>query len=282
MRKLYSTIFYLIALSVVIYLGVDLFYSFVVARLREVGTQEISLQQSPEVQHRRRPPLRDFETIMQRNIFGSVETRSEELEEREIEALEPTSLKIALLGTVTGNPQSAVAIIEESDKKTQGLYRLGDSVQNAIVRKILRGKVVLRVGDNDQILTMEESLSSRSETDHGISTVGGRGEETTIMVNLSDLQSSLTNINRLLTEARIRPHYKDGKADGLALTQVKPDSFFRTLGLQDGDVVQGIDNRAIRSPDDILSFYQNLKSGSQISLQVDRRGQQRTINYRFK
>jgi general secretion pathway protein C len=282
MRKLYSTIFYLIALSVVIYLGVDLFYSFVVARLREVGTEEISLQQSPEVQHRRRPPLRDFETIMQRNIFGSVETRPEELEEREIEALEPTSLKIALLGTVTGSPQSAVAIIEESDKKTQGLYRLGDSVQNAIVRKILRGKVVLRVGDNDQILTMEESLSSRSETDHGISTVGGRGEETTIMVNLSDLQSSLTNINRLLTEARIRPHYRDGKADGLALTQVKPDSFFRTLGLQDGDIVQGIDSRAIRSPDDILSFYENLKSGSQISLQVDRRGQQRTINYRFK
>jgi len=280
MIKRYSTIFTLIALFVIIYTGVDLFYRIVRAQLRQVDAQEIITQQNPDVKHSKRPPLNDFQPIIQRNIFGSVEKASEEIKAAEIETLEPTSLKIALLGTVTGNPQNAVAIIEETDKRKQGLYRLGDSVQNAIVKMILRGKVVLKVGDRDEILTMEESFSSKSEK-RGTATSPKR-RESTITVKLSDLERSLKNINKLLTQARVRPHFKDGKADGLALSRVRANSFFRKMGLRDGDIVQGINGRPITSPDDILSLYDKLRAGSQISLQINRRGQERTINYKFR
>jgi general secretion pathway protein C len=226
---------------------------------------------------------------MDRNIFGSKDQAAEGVKPTDIETLEPTSLKLALLGTVAGTQQSAVAVIEETDKRKQGLYRVGDSVQDATVKMILRGKVVLRVGDKDEILTMEESSSRRAALEQEASS-SGRGRRpsrapirgASITVRRSDVQDALKNINTLLSQVRIRPHFKDGKANGLALSNIKGDSIFARLGLRDGDVVQGVNDRPIRSPDDIVSFYNKLTSASRISLQINRRGQDRTINYRIR
>jgi len=289
MAKLYTTIFNLVALFVAIYIGVDLFYRVLGAQLRYLDTEEIVIEQATRVNNMRKTPLKDFRVVMDRNIFGSEEKAAEGIKPTDIETLEPTSLKVALLGTVTGNPQNAVAVIEETDKRKQGLYRVGDSVQDAIVKMILRGKVVLRVGDKDEILTMEESSSKRASLEEEASSSRNRRLPTrasqrgaSITVRRSDVQDALQNINTLLSQVRIRPHFKDGKADGLALSNIKGDSIFARLGLRDGDIVQGVNDRPIRSPDDIVSFYNKLTSGSRISLQINRRGQERTINYRIR
>ena len=289
MAKLYSTIFNLVALFVAIYIGVDLFYRIVGAQLRYVDAEKIVIEQAPRAKNNRMPPLKDFRVVMDRNIFGSKDKAAEGIKPTDLETLEPTSLKLALLGTVAGTQQSAVAVIEETDKRKQGLYRVGDSVQDAIVKMILRGKVVLRVGDKDEILTMEESSSRRASAEEKASAsrirrrpsrVSGRGAS--ITVRRSDVQDALKNINTLLSQVRIRPHFKDGKADGLALSNIKGDSIFAKLGLRDGDIVRGVNDRPIRSPDDIVSFYNKLTSGSRMSLQINRRGQNRTINYRIR
>jgi general secretion pathway protein C len=288
MAKLYSTLFNLVALFVAIYIGVDLFYRVMGAKLTNVNTNEIVIDQSPRTRNNRMPPLKDFRVVLDRNIFGSEDKATEGIKSTDLEALEPTSLKLALLGTVAGTQQSAVAVIEETDKRKQGLYRVGDSVQDAIVKMILRGKVVLRVGDKDEILTMEESSSRRAAEKEATSSIGGRRPSSasrrgaSITVRRSDVQDALKNINTLLSQVRIRPHFKDGKADGLAISNIKGGSIFARLGLRDGDIVQGVNNRPIRSPDDIVSFYNKLTSASSMSLQINRRGQGRTINYRIR
>ena len=288
MAKLYTTIFNLVALFVAIYIGVDLFYRIVGAQLIYGDTEEFVVEQAPRVKNRQRPPLKDFRVVMDRNIFGSTDKAAEGIKQTDLDTLEPTTLKVALLGTVTGSQQNAVAVIEETDKRKQGLYRVGDSVQDAIVKMILRGKVVLRVGDKDEILTMEESSSRRASSKEVASPSRRRrpsrapGRSASITLRRSDVQDALKNINNLLSQVRIRPHFKDGKADGLALSNIKGDSIFSKLGLRDGDVVRGVNDRPIRSPDDILSFYNKLRSGSRMSLQINRRGQERTINYRIR
>ncbi|UCB51017.1 MAG: PDZ domain-containing protein [Deltaproteobacteria bacterium] len=289
MTKLYSTIFNLVALFVAIYIGVDLFYRVLGANLSLVDNDVMVTEQIQRDNNYRRPPLKDFRVVMDRNIFGSKEGAGEGIKPTDIETLEPTTLKVVLLGTVTGSQQNAVAVIEETEKRKQGLYRVGDSVQDAIVKMILRGKVVLRVGDKDEILTMEESSSRRTSLEEEASSARKRpqpsrpsGRGASITVRRSDVQDALKNINTLLSQVRIRPHFKDGKADGLALSNIKGDSIFAKLGLRDGDIVQGVNDRPIRSPDDIVSFYNKLTSGSPISLQINRRGQERTINYRIR
>jgi general secretion pathway protein C len=288
MPKLYSTLFNLVALFVTIYIGVDLFYRVMGAQLTYVDTHEIAIDRDTHEKDNRMPPLKDFRVVLDRNIFGSKDKAAEGIKPTDIETLEPTSLQLALLGTVAGTQQSAVAVIEEIDKRKQGLYRVGDSIQDAIVKMILRGKVVLRVGDKDEILTMEESSSKRASSKQEAASSRGRRPSITsrrgasITVRRSDVEDALRNINTLLSQVRIHPHFKDGKADGLALSNIKGDSIFAKLGLRDGDIVQGVNNRPIRSPDDIVSFYNKLTSASRMSLQINRRGQGRTINYRIR
>jgi general secretion pathway protein C len=227
---------------------------------------------------------------MGRNLFGSTDAIVQEVKEQDIEALEPTTLKVALLGTVSGSSRNTYAVIEETNKRKQGLFKVGDSIQGAVIKSIQRGVVVLRVGDRDEKLTMEEAAARSTQTQKGRAAStpsrgrreapGGTGR--TITVRRSDVEASLQDINELLTQARVRPHFKDGNPDGLSISRIKRGSFFSKLGLRDGDVVQAIDNQDIRSPDDILSLYKKLKSGSGMGIQIDRKGQQQTINYTFR
>ena len=282
MSKRYHILINLVALSALIYIGVDVFYRFVGAKLREVSTEKVFIQHKQNLKQPEKEPLSYFNVIMERNIFGSTLNKaSTQAKEPEVEALEPTSLKIALLGTVSGNKENAFAVIEEKQKKSQGLYRVGDSVENATVKTILRGKVVLRVGDRDEVLIMEEPSSSKTASRPSAAVPSVR-DESTITVRLSDLERSLQDINQLMSNVRIRPHFKDGVADGLVITRIRAGSVFRRLGLRNGDILQEINGNPIENPDHILSMYNDLKSGSPMSIQIKRRGQQRTLNYRFR
>jgi general secretion pathway protein C len=281
MTKLYYTIFNFVALSVVIYTGVDIFYRIVCSRLMQVNTSEMVVQQVPDIEQQKKSPLNDFRVITGRNIFGSLEKASKEVKTEEIDDLEPTTLKVALLGTVaTGDQENARAVILETVKRKQGLYKVGDSIQEGTVKKILRKKVIFRVGDKDEILTMEESASPKGiRVSPSLAPIG---RPSTITVSRSELQKSLEDINQLLSQVRIRPHYKDGKADGLVVSRIMRGSIFSKLGLRDRDIVQKINGRPINSPDDILSLYEKLKSGSHFSLDITRRGKGKKLNYRFK
>lgn len=280
MTKLFYTILNIVAVSLVVYIGVDTFYRVVSSELKEVNTKEIVMEQLPNAEESKRSPLSSFQVITGRNLFGSLDKASEDVNEEEIEELELTSLKIALLGTVTGSEQNAFAVIEETDKRKQGLYKIGDSVQNATVKKILREKVVLRVGTKDEILTMEESAASRRDKRRRPSKSTERG--TTITVSRKDIQNSLKDINNLMSQVRIRPHFKDGKSDGLSVSRIKGGSIFSKLGLRNGDIVQKINGEPINSPDEVLMLYEKLKSGSRVSLEVTRKGKPKTMNYRFR
>lgn len=284
-KNLYHVIFNLFALSILIYIGVDIFYRTICFQLTEISSVEMAEVITQNIADYVPQPLNSFDVIVDRNIFGSSDEDSSDvepmdMEAKEIEALEPTSLKISLLGTVTGSEENACAVIEETGRKTQGLYRVGDAVQNAVVKKILWGKVVLRVGDRDEILSMDEAETKKGGGARSSSQTAHKGD--TITVARSDIQDSLKNINKLLTQARIRPHLKDGKPDGFVLSYIKANSFFTKLGLKRGDIIKRINGKQINTPEDAFSFYQALESGTPLSMEISRRGKPKTINYRFK
>jgi len=290
MTRLYYTIFNLIAFSLIIYTGVDIFYTIARARVSQVKTNDIEAQQIPDTEQSEKSPLSNFQTITDRNLFGSLEKDLEVIMPEEIEDIEPTSLRVKLLGTVSGDRQNARAVIAEKRGRKQGLYKIGDSIQDAVIKTILRNKVILRVGDKDELLTMEEpsssketkgspfSRQSRRDTSLRLPRKSTRGVST-IVVNASDIQESLEDIDNILSDARIQPHFQDGKTNGLKLSRIKRGSIFSKLGLRNGDIIHEINNESLNSPDDIISLYGDLISGNHVSLNITRRGRQKTLKY---
>ena len=292
MTKFYYTIFNIIAIAVIIYIGIDTFYRIVRIELMQVDSEEVdSLDISIDKQSDK-SRLTDYQTIVDRNIFSKVNGVPAKNIDINSEDLEPTSLKIALLGTIFGNNQSSAAIIEDTAKRTQGLYREGDSVQDAVVKSILRGKVVLKIGDRDEILMMEEPKSGEtvigsdnnqvaSTTVTEIGTPVTAVAERKITIKRTDLETSFENLNDLISQASIQPHYTNGGADGLTVTGIKAGSIFRKMGLRNGDIVNGVNDNEIKSPEDLISMYNDLKSAQDLSLQITRRGQETSLNYSF-
>ncbi len=288
MTTRYITIFNFVALSILLFISVDVFYRIVSAQLNDVGIREIAEARPSPAKGYRRPPLSNYRAITERNIFGSLENASEGIKPYDIENMEPSKLKLALVGTVAGSDEDAAAFIEEMDKRRQELYRVGDSVKDATLKAILEGKVVLSVDGKDEILTMVEPSSRRSSSSSTVEKSGTpsravtpqrRSAGVTRTIRRSDIQKSLEDVSGLLNQARIEPAPSD---DGFALSNIKSGSLFAKMGLRNGDVVQGVDNRPITGTEDVVSFYRELGSASNITLDIIRNGRQMSLPFRIR
>jgi len=92
----------------------------------------------------------------------------------------------------------------------------------------------------------------------------------------------LENTDELMRQARMRPHFEDGKPDGLTLSNIKPNSIFRKMGLRNGDVISKVDGEDITAESDALQIFENMQSASTIKLQVKRKGRLKTIDYHMQ
>jgi general secretion pathway protein C len=241
-----------------------------------------------------------YTKIVERNIFGATE-KVEAVPAEEvgpIETLEETSLQLSLQGTIAGDSASARAIILDQRKRSQDIYRVGDSVQEAQIRQILRGKVILRHGEKDEILTMVEGKDSpqppaakvnsrrrpgrqtrRPAQTAPLEESSGEIEEVTIPIAKDVLQSSMNDLNDLMTQVRVRPYFRRGKPEGLIVSQIKSGSVFAKLGLMNGDIIANVNGKQMSSPEEAFQFYNSLKSGKAVSIEITRRGQKKMFTY---
>ena len=108
----------------------------------------------------------DYRIILQRNLFGpppgSGKTEPAATSKYP-DDLEATSLNIVLMGTISGTEGTHRAIILDKKINEQELYETGDAIQGALVKEIMRGKVILALNGKDEILDMSEAAKMRSK-----------------------------------------------------------------------------------------------------------------------
>jgi general secretion pathway protein C len=299
-------LFNLLALLVITYIVVDTFYRVIGIELHQIGGRQIVAFKEADMRGEKSLTAPGFSKIVERNIFGATEKVEEAPVEKvgPIEALEETTLQLALLGTIAGDTGSGRAIILDQRKRSQDIYRVGDSVQEAEIRQILRGKVILRHGEKDEVLLMVEGdekdksakpkiaakadrrrrpgrqagRPTRSSPHEEVSETGAIEEET-ISISQDVLQNSMNDINELMTQVRVRPYFRRGKSEGLIVSQIKSDSVFAKLGLMNGDIIANVNGKQMSSPEEAFGFYNSLKSGGEVSIEITRRGKKKMLNY---
>ncbi len=299
-------LFNLLALFVIMYIVVDTFYRVVDIQLHRMSGEKVIALKDLETHASKSLTTPEYAMIVERNIFGVTEKAEpppvvEETVEP-IETLEETTLQLSLLGTIAGDSESARAIILDQRKRSQDIYRVGDSVQGAEIRQIFRGKVVLRHGEKDEILSMVESndkphktsksdrKSRRSRQSKDVARsvpkppeeVSGEIEVETISITQDVLQSSMDNLSELMTQVRVRPYFRKGKPEGLIVSQIQADSLFNKLGLMNGDIIASVNGKQMSSPEQAFQLYNSLKSGSQVSIEITRRGQKKMLTYEIQ
>jgi general secretion pathway protein C len=235
--KQLATLITVVLIACGVYLGVAIFYQVAAPQRDQTPSESQSVAPPKAVEKARpKPPLSHYRAIAERNLFridtGGPAPAAPAID---IEALKQTDLKLKLWGTVSGQGPEAYAVIEDSKTRRQNLYRVGDAVQSATVKMILREKVVLEVEDRDEILQMQEVPGGRGPAPRPMP--GGMGDEgpdlgadmppptappaprpQTIRLRPAMLQAMLGQVEDPLKDLTLQPHQTEGGPDGLALT----------------------------------------------------------------
>jgi general secretion pathway protein C len=291
----YFTIANIILITAGIYLLVNGFYTITTSGLDNSSTMPPRIASKGTASSETKPnqPISQYSAIVERNLFNTSrqqqETNAQQQQKIDLENLKQTDLKLKLWGTVTRIDGLAYAVIEDTKTREQNLYRTGDSIDNATVKMILREKVVLTVNEQDEILTMEEVVASKR------SIRGGRPRSDTlarklpvsgyprkITLNRERIESALENLGELMDQATIRPHIEDGAAAGISITGIKPNALFRRMRLRNGDIITGVNGRAIESVEDAISIFEDFNSASELKIDIKRRGRNQTLDYRIE
>jgi general secretion pathway protein C len=162
----------------------------------------------------------------------------------------------------------------------------------ARVVAISRCKVVVLRGGAEEIIECPEpdarKKGGRSSVRYSGSTAKSddsnvkKVSDSEYVIDEEVVESSLGNINQLLTQIRVVPNFQDGKADGFKLFAIKPQSIFAKIGLKNGDVIRKVNDQDITSPEKAFGVFQQLRNEKNLSVEISRRGQNQTLSYEIR
>jgi len=265
---------------------------------------------------------RDPGIILRRNIFNSalgdlsaapIEDPDLPLVDLPAEEVEtPCKGTMRLTGTVVlpGNLNRSIAAIVGTDQKA-GLYNGGAEVEGARIRAIHSDGVVLQNAGGLCRLAMFEvdgaaskpmlkpAVSkkkkkkpskrrgptvdrnaglSEEEMSQGIEKVN----ETNYNLSRSMLNKVLDNAGKLIGIAAVSPKMEGGRSIGMEIRGVRPNTLLTKLGIQNGDILESVNDQSLTSPDAALGAYSTLRTADKFTLSIRRGGRAMMINYRMQ
>ena len=194
--------------------------------------------------------------------------------------------RIRVLGIVFGDQR--FAIIEELASKQQMLYRVHDQVLDlGEVSEIRRNGILVRQGDLEELLELA-LLDNPAVQGGSAGTAQAAAQTQTAGVPLRkvldrrEVEQAMSDLPKLLSQARAGPHMVNGTINGFRLDYVAPTSFYEKIGVQAGDVLQRVNGVDIRDPSTMLNLLQQLKNEQIVKLDVLRNNQRSTITYELR
>ena len=288
--KKYFAIINVLLITGGIYFCVKSFYAISTARIHPATVPKIQAGRVDLAEDNEQPPLSNYGAIARRNLFNTQAGVEIPAKSINVDELKETDLKLKLWGTVSGRGRQAYAVIEDTKTKKQNLYRTGDTIQNATVKLILRQKVVLTVDDRDEVLGMEEigAASERRESrtvaraDSAPPRLPVSSYPRQLSLESNQIEAALNNLDQLMDQAEIRPHIEEGRPSGISITAIKPNTVFRKMRLRNGDIITGVNGTPIETVEDAMKIFSDLRSASELQVEIKRRGQKRVLNYKIE
>ena len=282
-----------------------------------IAAEDARQQAQPARPHLPPPPEKvhnkDDELVIKRNLFCSTclpappeSTPGAPGEEPKSKEIVKSSLSLELVATmwVEDDPRWSMAVIRDgaSKEKDAHMYNAGKLVDGttAVVLRVDPRRVYLRNGGRIEYLEIEGDANGKkpalvtatppvsdpvnvamNDTDSAVQR-GVKCNGAQCDVERSLIDKLLSNTTDLATAARFVPSVKDGRPNGFKLYAIRPTSIFGKIGLQNGDTVKSINGMEMASPDQALAVYSKLRTASHLTVSLERRGENITLDYSIR
>lgn len=288
---------YMLVLSVVVFLFVFSCMSWLQQELTPPVRAQIEAGEMGEKQHssassrsaKDSVTLREYKQQIADDLFGAPREQEEESESEvslEDIPLSEKDLGLELMGTIIrDNPKQDIAIIEDKKNNKQDMYHEGDRVKDVRIKEILRDNVVIVQSDEQKILTMQYKKLRKADYQKRSRKASSQSIQTPDReksISKDYVMESLGNMSKLMQDALIKPYMKNGETKGFQLDNIRSGSFYDKLGLKNNDIILQVENKKLKTPQQMMQFTQKLSRKNQVELTIQRNGKERNISYRLQ
>lgn len=241
--------------------------------------------------------------ILKRNLFGATD-----LDVATDDAPAAASTDLRLRGIAASNGAS-FAVFENLASGEQNVFGIGDKVFDGpkLVSIDPAGADVLQKGKKRRYEIEEDDAGGNGEARHGGPNAKGQKTdkgadrnaktgkkdgaaasgvkktgEGAYLVDRREVEHTVANLNEVITQARAVPVLADGKGAGFKLFNIKPGSIFEKIGLEDGDIVQRVNDTELSDPSKAVGLLEEIQSMSQIKVNFTRSGKTRSYTYTIR
>jgi len=215
------------------------------------------------------------------------------------EHCEESKAQVELNATLVAEPadKSMAALREEGEDRLAGI---GSKVADHTLVAVYRNKIILEdAGQYTCVEAGKRKSSSRRQSKSKSYGSGSSGRSNssskadsakikegikktgkgTYEVSRLMLEEQLEDFGKISKQARVIPHYRNGKTRGFKLVGVRPNSLYSAIGVKSGDVLKAVNGEEINSPNKALELFDKLKSLDNVTLDLERRGRKTTLEY---
>ena len=228
--------------------------------------------------------------------------------------ISPLSTSYKLLGTIIGEREKLAFIMDKRSRKIE-VKKMGDEIEPGVKIsgiksdriEILRGKrkEILFLFEQDEKKFAEASVIAPAKKpyeviskvikpynnpagrsyDYNKENKGGLSVDLrqvgpdTFEVRREFVQKNLSNMAHLLTSARAIPYIKNGQIQGFRLINISPSSFFRTIGIRNGDIIKKINGISVSNPESIFKILGDIQNETYFEIEIERAGRSKVFKY---
>jgi general secretion pathway protein C len=247
-------------------------------------------------------PYEKYSPVTERNIFSPADRGQKLLPLGERKVYVPGSgmteeVKVSptgnyiLAGTITGPGGYSWAILQEKGSRKQQILRIHGSIDGGKIVSVTRKQIQIERDGNRETLTLSEEEAQPRSLGKSIPppppSPSGKEEVKRLsanrfLVNREDVTAAVGDINRFMTQARLRPHFESGKPAGFSVSEIVPGSLMEKLGLKNNDVIKKVNGMAVSRPEEVMQAYAQLQQDSNIELEIDRGGRMEILRYEIR
>lgn len=189
-------------------------------------------------------------------------------------------MELQLLGTISGPPAIARALIKKNTEKDPEIFRLGGNVYGYKLVRIDNAKVYLKSSGSVEVIDMFAIPTQGAAGDPKQAIPGAASGRIRQTLSRSELQQKvLSNVDNALKGIRAAPYRLDDKIVGYRLLRVQPSSVLFKLGARSGDIVKRVNGHPVDSTEKLYQMWNSIQGESKITVDLERNG--RLINYDF-
>ena len=234
----------------------------------------------------------DYAQIVQKNPFdGSARliawVHPEGSESQLFDPSVSSELGLALMGTISGSPSVARAIIKDLKSGASELCRAGQVINNCRIQSIHPNSVVLLYDGKERVLRLNSDYTGENRShdysfDSGRRSTGPKLPSTRAEQPQTSFQYRMQSVETVLEEAIIQPHIVNGQVEGLRITGIENIEGAEALGLKNGDVIRAVNGHILTSKKQAYQVMKKARAKDVMNFELLRNNRTKEFTFPIK